>query len=689
MNFGAQPASAARNVDGPERSGGEKGMSTGFHFTKWLLAALIVTAMLSPGMPCKAQSKDRDLTELSLEDLMNVRVTSAAKREEKLSQTAAAIYVITGDDIRHSGVTTLADALRLAPGVQVSQMSSNAWAVTIRGFGALYSNKLLVLIDGRSVYSPIFSGVLWNRQDTFLDDIDRIEVIRGPGASLWGSNAVNGVINIITKHAKETQGAVVTAGAGDHEKAFGGLRYGGSFGPDFYYRGYGKYFARTDLSGPYPATLRDNWDFGRGGMRADWDVDAANAITVEGEYLRGTPGPILSLVPVVGGIASQGDATGANGLIRWKHAFASGSEMTWQLYYDHSYRPEFPFVQKQHSVDLDFQHSILLGDAHQLVWGGGVRSTSIHSDVPPSSAKFISIPSDITLHLFSGFVQDEITLVPNRLQLTAGIRIEDNDYTDVEAEPTLRMLYTPSTRQAFWAAVSRAVRIPNVSETQVNYVVTAPSVPFPVRLGPNQHPRSEEMIAYEAGYRVAPMSKMTLDIAGFYNHYDNLTTNTPAFMPGVQPMGLMLQWSNGALGQTYGGEVGAAYAPWQRWKLQGSYSLFRGAWAASRADRTALLPFQPGYSPAHQFQIRSALNLSHSVRMDTSFFYVGAWADAVVPWYPRLDSSLEWQATRNLQLQLVVENALQPRHVEFFNAGLMRPGEYVERSVYGKMTWHF
>ncbi len=663
-------------------------MSARFFLTRRLSGALIVIAMLFPGMPCAAQSKDRDLTELSLEDLMNVQVTSAAKREEKLSQTAAAIYVITGDDIHHSGVTTLADALRLAPGVQVAQISSNAWAVTIRGFGALYSNKLLVLIDGRSVYSPIFSGVLWNRQDTFLDDVDRIEVIRGPGASLWGSNAVNGVINIITKSAKETQGGMITAATGNHERDFGGMRYGGSFSPDFHYRFYGKYFARSDLSG-YGVDFHDAWDFGRGGVRADWNVTQADSITMEGEYYRGTPGPITNLLPLPPLPVSQSDASGGNGLVRWKHAFDGGSEMAWQVYYDRTNGPEFPFAQNAESLDLDFQHSIRLRDSQQVVWGGGVRRTTIRTQVLATDAiPFVSIDPKITLHLFSGFVQDEITVLPDRVRLTAGIRLEDNEFSGVEAEPTLRLLYTPSSRQAFWAAVSRAARTPNVSETDASEMVTLPHVPIPLLLLPNPHLQSETVLAYEAGYRVAPAAKMSFDLAGFYNHYDHLVTNAPRGVPG-RATGIVLQWGNGALGQTYGAEVSATYVPWQKWKVQGSYSFFRGHWAPSRADRTTNSSFMPGTSPTHQFQIRSSLNLLHSVRMDTSFFYAGEWANAMVPSYPRLDNTIEWNATRNLALQFVVQNAFQPRHVEFYVSNIMQPGAYIERSIYGKLTWHF
>ena len=663
-------------------------MSARFVLTRRLSGALIVIALLFPAMPCAAQSNDRDLTELSLEDLLNVQVTSAAKREEKLSQTAAAIYVITGDDIRHSGVTTLADALRLAPGVQVSQISSNAWAVTIRGFGSLYSNKLLVLVDGRSVYSPIFSGVLWNRQDTFLDDIDRIEVIRGPGASLWGSNAVNGVINIITKSAKETQGGMITAATGNHERDFGGVRYGGSFSPDFHYRVYGKYFARSDLSG-YGVDFHDAWDFGRGGVRADWNVTQADSITMEGEYYRGTPGPITNLLPLLALPVSQSDASGGNGLVRWKHAFDGGSEMAWQMYYDRTYRPEFPLAQNEDTLDLDFQDSLRLKRRHQIVWGGGVRRTTIRTQLPAmDGVPLVSIAPEITLHLFSGFVQDEITLVPDRVRLTAGIRLEDNEFSGVEVEPTLRLLYTPSARQAFWAAVSRAARTPNVSETDISEMVTMPNVPFPLLLLPNPHPQSETVLAYEAGYRVAPAAKMSFDVAGFYSHYDHLATNAPLSIPG-RPTGMVLQWGNGALGQTYGAEVSATYVPWQKWKVQGSYSLFRGSWAASRAERKAFPGFLPGSGPTHQFQIRSTLNLTHSVRMDTSFFYAGDWGNLLVSSDPKLDNSIEWHATRNLELQFVVQNALHPRHVEFYSFNLMQPGAYIERSIYGKMTWHF
>ena len=629
---------------------------------------------------------------MSLEDLMNVRVTSAAKKEQNLLQTAAAVYVISGEDIRRSGVTTLPDALRLAPGVEVAQLSSDTWAISIRGFNAVHSNKLLVLIDGRSVYSSVFSGVLWNKEDLMLEDVERIEVIRGPGAALWGANAVNGVINIITKSAHETQGGLVTLGGGSYDRGLGQARYGGSDGRKLDYRVYGKYFNRNSLGGVAGIYEGSSWFMTRGGFRADWTPAAPDTLTAEGGIYRGETGQLayqIILPMAFLGPAPWVDSSGGNVLLRWKHTLAGGSEMAWQAYYDRTHQGNFLIGQNENVVDLDFQHHVPLAERHDLIWGGGFRSTQVRS----SQAGFTSasIEPDTDLHLFSTFVQDEIALVPQRLWVTAGSRFEHNDYTAWELQPSLRLLYKLQPHQAMWAAVSRAVRTPSVYEESIQMPVPlAPGVPIPATLVGNPKLNSESLLAYELGYRVQPKHHILLDITGFYNRYRHLVSYIPVMIPTAGPLPqVFLQMSNGTRGQTYGTELSATCAPSKFLSLKGSYSLFRGEWGAGAADRNAVSTFLPGQTPRHQFQIRSGFTPLSGLEFDTNLFYVSGWTAYAVPGLTRLDTRLGWKANQHVQLDFVVQNALQPRHTEFFSTGFMGNSELVKRAVFGKVTLQF
>ncbi|HLK33578.1 MAG TPA: TonB-dependent receptor [Terriglobales bacterium] len=639
-----------------------------------------------------AQRPAPDLSELSLEDLMNVRVTSAAKKEQSLSQTAAAVYVITAEEIRRSGVTTLTDALRLAPGVQVAQLSSDTWAISIRGFNAVYSNKLLVLIDGRSVYSAVFSGVLWNEEDLMLEDIERIEVIRGPGAALWGSNAVNGVINIITRPAHETQGTRVTLGGGSQDRGLGKARYGGSFRESLDYRIYGKYFNRNSLGGIAGVYDGSGWSMTRGGFRADWKATARDNLTFEGSMYRGEAGQIAYLIlPAVGapGPVPLTDNSGGDFLLRWKRHLARGSEIAAQAYYDRAHRGNFPLGQNEDALNLDFQHHVRLGERNDMIWGGGFCSTRVRS----SAVNFTpaSIQPHTSLQSFSAFAQDEVVLVPERLWATAGARFEHNDYTGWESQPTLRLLWKPRQRHALWAAASRAVRIPSVYEVSIRLPVPAGSLlPFPATVIGNSHLRSESLLAYELGYRVQAAQHISLDVAAFYNRYNRLVGYNPLPLPPVGPLPqILLQTSSAMRGQTYGGEFSATYIPVHVWSLQGSYSLFRGEWSAGPGTRSAVNTFVAGQTPRHQFQIRSSFSPLRSFQFDTNLFYVSGWTSYPVPAVTRVDTRLGWTLNQKTQFDFVVQNALQPGHVEFFSSASGGVTERVRRAVYGKITLQF
>src|SRR5438034_11419109 len=420
-----------------------------------------------------------DVTAMSMEDLMNLQVTSVSKRTQKVADAAAAIFVLTQEDIRRSGATSIPEALRLVPGLEVARIDQNKWAIGSRGFNGRFDNKLLVLIDGRSVYTPLFSGVYWNVQDVMLEDVDRIEVIRGPGATLWGANAVDGVINIITKPAKATQSAVVTAGAGTEERASGSARYGGTIGKTAY-RVYGKYFNWGPSVYPSDTSAHDGWDALRGGFRADWTPAGANYLTLQGDIYRSKYDETLTVAslsaPYSNTFPNDGKYSGGNILGRWNHT-SEGSSMSLQMYYDNTTITDHSlFGDHQNILDIDFQDGFHAGNSQQFVWGLGYRS--IH-DKNDASFTVSLQPNQVTLNQFSTFLQDEISLVDNRLQITLGSKFERNEFTGFEIEPNARLLWNLTPNQSVWTAVSRAVRTPALTEEglRLNSAVLPPGAP--------------------------------------------------------------------------------------------------------------------------------------------------------------------------------------------------------------------
>src|SRR5256884_4009246 len=491
------------------------------------------------GSAVAQNSRNVDVTAVSLEDLWNMQVTSVSKRTQKVADAAAAIFVLTQEDIRRSGATSIPEALRLVPGLKVARIDQNKWAIGSRGFNGRFDNKLLVLIHARSVYTPLFSGVYWNVQDVMLEDVDRIEVIRGPGAALWGANAVDGVINVITKKAKSTQSTIVTAGAGTEERAAGGARYGSKLGDNTYYRAYAKYFDWGPSAYPYPSgmTAHDGWDALRGGFRADWTPTGADSLTLQGDIYQSKYGETLTVPslnsPYSSTFPNNGNYSGANILGRWNHS-SEGSSMSLQMYYDNTTIADNSlFVDHQNIFDMDFQHGFRVGDSQQFVWGLGYRSIRDRND--PSFSVSLR-PNQLTLNHFSAFIQDEISLVDNRLRLTFGSKFEHNDFTGFEVQPNARLLWTLTPNQSVWTAVSRAVRTPALTEEglRLNSAVVPPAtpanpspLPAVVAVFGSQQFNSEDLLAYELGYRVQATSNLSLDIATFYNNYSNLRTAEP------------------------------------------------------------------------------------------------------------------------------------------------------------------
>ncbi|HWR21020.1 MAG TPA: TonB-dependent receptor [Verrucomicrobiae bacterium] len=656
-------------------------------------------------MPAQAQPPPPpDLTELPLEQLMMIKVTTVSKREEILFNTAAAAYVITGEEIHRSGVRSIPEALRMAPGVDVAQLDANKWAISIRGFNGRFSNKLLVLIDGRSVYTPLFAGVFWDVQDTLLEDIDRIEVIRGPGGTLWGANAVNGVINIITKKAGVAQGGYVEGGGGTEERGFGSVRYGGQFAEGGFYRAYAKYFRRDRFITPAGQDAADDWETYRGGFRTDWDLSADDSLTVQGDMYRGTYGQTTMIASLFPPFSETSEPTntfsGGNVLARWRHRLTERSETILQLYYDRTHRNESLFREDRDTVDLDFQHRVGLGARHDVVWGVDARLS--FDDIEGSST--ISFTrSNRMFHRVGGYIQDQITLIADRLYLTLGTKVEHALFSGFQVQPSARLLWTPADGHAVWAAVSRAVRTPSRAEVDVRSdALTVPpdptdpsGLPTLFRVAGSHDFGSEEVIASEIGYRVKPTDWVMIDITAFYNIYNNLRTTEPgtpflSSSPAPPHIEVPLRVDNKLAGRTVGVEIATTWRPVSFWKLQLHYSFLDIHLDPDPSSRDTVTKTDEGLSPRHQVQLLSHLNLPWRLQFDTAAYFVDRLPTFDLRRYLRLDVRLGWRPTQAFEINLVGQNLLEGSHREFGTIlGDIINTTRVQRSVLVYATWRF
>ncbi|HYG64996.1 MAG TPA: TonB-dependent receptor [Thermoanaerobaculia bacterium] len=639
---------------------------------------LIACLVLAAGVPASAwdqldQEEEvlasaEELKGLSIEELMEIDVTSVTRRSASLSSAAAAISVITREDIRRSGVTSLPEALRLVATLHVARFDGRTWGISARGFNITTANKMLVLIDGRSVYTPLFSGVFWDVQDTLLEDVDRIEVIRGPGATLWGANAVNGVINIITRPAGDTQGGLVTAGAGNEERAFGAVRYGGALGKRGHYRAYAKHFDRDSLAFADGRDAEDPMKMGQGGFRADWQgAGEADWFTVQGDVYRGRVGEPTR---------ADTDVDGGNLLGRWSRKTSESSGMELQVYWDNTYR-RVPTVFEEHldTWDVDFQHQLRAAERHNVIWGLGYRySRDRVSDSPALAIP----PPRRTLELASAFLQDEISLAGDRLRVTVGSKVEHNQSTGFEIQPSVRFAWTPADDRTLWGAVSRAVRTPTRFDEDLVFFTTG-GVPF---IRGSRDFESEELLAWELGYRWLPLRDLSLDLSAFYHVYDELRSQEPT--PGTV---LPIVLANKLNAETWGLEGRANWQASQRWRVYFGWALFENDLSFDPDSRDASGGEAEGNDPDYRFTLRSQLDLPGRFELDGWLRTVGELPSPEVPDYTELDLRLGWRATDVLELSLVGQNLLHDQHPEFGPPGPAR--REVERSVYGKVLWRF
>jgi iron complex outermembrane receptor protein len=650
-----------------------------------LRAVLAVPLLLHAGLP-PDKPPPRNLADASLEELMNIPITSVSKKEQKLFATAAAVFVITQEDIRRSGLATVPEILRLAPGVEVAREQENVWAITIRGFNGEYSNKLLVMVDGRSIYSDFTSGVYWDNQEMLLENIDRIEVIRGPGGAVWGANAVNGVINIITKTAPSTPGGMLLAGAGNQELGTGGVQYGGALGPNAAYRVNAKYVQRNPLESENDFVRRRFRDIDSS-LRIDWNPNQKDSWLFRADLYRGDAAEAYQDLtlrrPLKTFLEGRELFSGENVFVRWQRKQSVRSQTQLLIYFDHYQRtdPELPFTLS--TLNADFQHQYAFSERNELIWGIGYRFTE-HT---AQSTELTHLRPELDTHLFSAFVQDEFSMAGNRLHVSVGSRFDHNTFTGFEIQPTGRLLWQPNARASTWLAVSRAVRTPSLVErgvSSVTSIVDLPGQPL-IRatfLGSSSF-GSETVLAYEAGQRLEYGGRLSLDMAAFYNHYDRLRSTVPggpvfSLVP-IPHLELPVRVGNGISGYTFGGEISANWTVTERWKLAGSYSWLHMV-IHSHLDE--------GSSPRHHFQVRSYFDLTRTLQFDASIFFTGRLPDPYVPAYTRGDVRLGWRPSPAVELSLGARDLFRSDHYEFYSPRAILP-EQVKRDVYAKLVWRF
>lgn len=671
------------------------------------VSAILISSVVSGASLAQAQN----LNHMSIEELISLDVTTVSKKSEKVSQAAAAVYVITAEDIRRSGVTSIPEALRLAPGVHVARNGSTRWAISIRGFNNVFANNLLVLIDGRTVYSPLFSGVFWDTTDTLIEDVKQIEVIRGPGAALWGANAVSGVINILTKDSKDTKGTLITAGGGTEELAFGSLRFGDEFGESSSYRVYGKGNYRDDLKLTEGGSSNDEWQSYRTGFRVDSDLTSDSSVFLSGDLYHLKGDRILdygesqsSLFPA--DRAPNTEQNGANILGRWTKSPTLNSEIQLQMYYEYVDRDDGVIKPQRETFDIDFQHRAPLGDYQEITWGVNYRYTD--DSLKTITPAFSFDPEEDDYHLYTAFIHDDIELVEDSLRLVLGSKFEENDFTGFEFQPNARLIWTPEENFSWWFSVSRAVHTParnefdsrTIFESGTEGSFGAPLFGIAVA---NRDFKAENVIAYETGVRKELTSNLLLDIAVFYNYHTDLKSaeiGEPQAIAGAEPrIELPFNLDNELSAESHGAELALEYRPMEDWRLVGTYTyLSINSYGSDTSDT-----FEPGgiplfveaqrINPEHQFSLRSLLNIANNIEFDSWIRFTDNFVNEIrndggreIGTRLDLDLRLGWHVNEELELSLIGQNLIEDSSLEWSQPLFGQPESEAERGVYLKLT---
>ncbi len=620
------------------------------------------------------QNPPANLKQLSLEQLGDVKVTTASKEPEQVWRTPAAIYVITQEDIRRSGATSIPEVLRLAPGLEVARTDSDHWAVGVRGFGGQFSKSRLVMIDGRSVYSPLFAGVYWQVQDTLLEDIERIEVIRGPGGTIWGANAVNGVINIITKSTKDTHEMLASLSGGSVDQGIAEVRVGGGNGKSFDYRVYGKGFIRGPEFHPDGSNF-DHWKTGQLGFRTDWNLNARDSLTLQGDIYQGLDGErvAISLYTPPSRQVFNGphDVAGGNILGRWQRKFSKDSDVQIQGYFDRTTRHSPQLDEIRNTFDIDLLYHLTLKGGQNVLMGVGGRWSP--DAIVQKFATLDFQPHNETDSIYSGFLQDQITIVPNKVALTLGSKFEHNNRSGFEFQPNVRLLWTPTAHQTLWAAVTRAVRTPSRldQDLQLTLLLQPANPTIYLRVVGSKNFSSEQLLGTEFGYRTLIAKKLYVDLAVFQNAYDDLYGygSGAIFVENSPPpphVVLQLPLANALKGDTTGFEIAPNWKPVEWWELKGSYSYLH-LYVHDKAGFTDNLNTvsDNGSSPHHQVVIQSLFSFPKRFEFDATYRYASALPAQLVNAYGTADVRLGWHPVPSWELSIVGQNLLQPHHAEF------------------------
>lgn len=637
-----------------------------------------------------------DILDLDIEQLGQVQakvatafdaeVTSVTANKSSIGKSPAAVFVITNEMIRRSGATSIPETFRMVPGMQVAKVGSSKWAISARGFNQQFSNKLLVLIDGRSVYTPFFAGVFWDSQDLVLQDVERIEIIRGPGATVWGANAVNGVINIITKSAGETQGTLISSGGGTQDQAINVVRQGGKIGDNAEYKLYVKQTERAAGFNPNAPGASDDWRTVRGGFRVDWrDPYQQDQFTLQGDIYSGNIGELsrfpVSLFPLVDSPPQDNHMGGGNVLGRWTHTVDDDNTFYFQAYYDRSLRRDLIFDLQIDIYDLEFQQNIKHAEDRIFTWGAGYR---VVDDNNRGSNSLSDVdPQKLTFDQGSLFVQEELPVFRDDLRLVVGTKLLVNDFTGFEYQPSARLLWDIDDTQTAWGAVSRAVRTPSRGERDFSLMLLTtdpfPSV-FSLQGGGNSLV-SEDLMAYELGYRKQVNDQLSFELATFCNIYDNLIiTDAAGFVPGLPPTVLAL-FRNAQNAETYGFELNGQWEIHEHWRLRAWYSFLKMQVHGSPGTGG----YPSGENPVNQAYFMSSWDLSHNVEFDLIGRYVDSLPSLSVPAYTTLDARLGWRPSDNWEFSIIGQNLLAPHHLE--STALLTVDSAVNRGVYGQLVW--
>jgi iron complex outermembrane receptor protein len=636
---------------------------------------------------------------------MDIQVTSASKRAERLSKTAASVYVITAEDIRRSGLQSLPEVLRLAPGVQVARTSAGVWAISIRGFNDEFANKLLVLVDGRSVYNELFGGVFWDGQATPLDDIERIEIIRGPVAALWGTNAVNGVINIITKSAAETRGGMISIESGTAGERYVNARFGGSLGSNATYRIGVRDSGMDPLHAMEGLAPTEGWGSEGANFRVDWNPDPSDTVTVTGEAYRSAVGHRFLIAdltnPFAPPVNSQDTTVAGNASVHWEHSISERSTVDGQLSWEHTNFSDPQLPLSFNIVNLELKEHTSFGSRQDLILGVSAREASYDIESTPT---FAVHPENFLAFTGAAFAEDEITLVADKLELIAGVHFSHNPFTGFEIQPTTRLLWTPNKKSSTWVAISRAVRTPAIYHRGLDVIVMPLEIEpgvfgYPHTIGAESQ-KSETVVAYEVGERLQPSRRLSIDLSAFYNNYgslESITSSQPVYVPaqGGLPgyLELLSVLGDDAHGRTFGGDLSVAWTVNSRWKLSGGYSGLHLRAGPDTGVNAKVLLLSNG-DPSHQFQIHSALDVTRKWQVDGGLYYTSSSVSTVrggmleIPSHTRGDLRIGWRPTERVEISAGVQDAFSPLHLELVSSRFYQPLE-VRRNIYGAVRWQF